>query len=120
LRADFLAAWELHALGAQIAGLVDGGAHTRYERPPAFVGKDRRHDEVAYRAKGPADHVVEARLLPCPLPPVHATVRPLVGGVHALEGVLMELRLGARCEAGWNVDNHNWHDVSSFSLSSQG
>src|SRR5262249_1302821 len=81
-----------------------------------FVSEDGRHDEVANRAKGRADHVVEARLLRGPLAQVHATVRHLVGVVHALEGVLMELRLGALREAGRNVDNHNGHGSSPFDL----
>src|SRR5262249_10966671 len=108
-RTDLLAAWKRHDFGAEIASSSDSGAHTRYEHLPAFGGEDGRDDEVAYRAKRPTDHAVEARLLRCPLAQVHAIVWHLVGIVHALGDVLVELLLAAPREAVWNVDNGNGH-----------
>jgi hypothetical protein len=95
LRADFFAAWELHYFGAQIAGALDGRTHVRHELLPAFGGEDGWDDVVADWAKRRADHAVEARMFCDPLAQVHTIVRHLVGIVHALGDVFVQLLLGA-------------------------
>src|SRR5262245_48613844 len=113
-RADLLAAWERHDFGAQITRFSDGGAHARYKHLPLFGGEDGGNEKVAHRAKTPADQAVKARLLWCPFAQVHASFWHLVSIVYTFGDFLVELLFSAPRKAGWNVDNGNRHDSSSF------